>query len=69
MNKKEAEIIDWEFEELLRNIVSAYLKLRKFERFQTWLDTHEEVKEIYDITITKRNCGAKMKMGGEKDDT
>lgn len=58
MNKKEVEIIDWEFEELLRNIVSAYLKLRKFDRFSTWLDTHGEVKEIYDITITKRKGGA-----------
>lgn len=54
MNKKEAEIIDWEFEELLRNIVSAYLKLRKFKRFKTWLDTHGEVKEIYDIEIKRR---------------
>ena len=55
MNKKEVEIIDWEFEELLRNIVSAYLKLRKFKSFKTWLDTHEEVKEIYDIEIKRRD--------------
>lgn len=55
MNKKEIEIIDWEFEELLRNIVSAYLKLRKFKSFKTWLDTHEEVKEIYDIEIKRRD--------------
>lgn len=55
MNKKEIEIIDWEFEKLLRNIVSAYLKLRKFESFKTWLDTHREVKEIYDIEIKRRH--------------
>lgn len=55
MNKKEIEIIDWEFEELLRNIVSAYLKLRKFESFKTCLDTHREVKEIYDIEIKRRD--------------
>ena len=54
MTNKEKDIIDCEFGELLRNIVSAYLKLRKVESFETWLDTHEEVKEIYDITITRR---------------
>lgn len=52
MTKKEREIIDWEFEEMLRNIVSAFLKLGKFESFETSLDTHEE---IYDIKITRRN--------------
>lgn len=54
MNKKEAQIIDWEFEELLRNIVSAYLKLRKFDSFKTGFDTHGEVKELYDIEIKRR---------------
>ena len=54
MTNKERYIIDWEFEELLRNIVSADLKLRKFESFETYIDTHQEIKEIYDIKIIRR---------------
>ena len=56
MNKKEQDILDWEFEELLRQIVLGYLKMTGFNmlQFSTWLDTHRETKEIYDITITKR---------------
>lgn len=56
MNKKEQEILDWEFEELLRQIVLGYLKMTGFNmlQFSTSLDTHRETKEIYDITITKR---------------
>ena len=59
MTNKEREIIDWEFEELLRNIVSAYLKLGKFESFETSVNTYRKIKElyiteIYDIKITKR---------------
>ena len=58
MTNKEREILDWEFEEMLRNLVSTYLKLCKFDSFQTSLDTH---KEIYDIKITKRKSGADMR--------
>lgn len=56
MNKKEQDILDWEFEELLRQIVLGYLKMTGFNmlQFSTYLDTHRETKEIYDITITKR---------------
>ena len=55
MKKSEQEIIDWEFEELLRHMVSSYIKLTKgFESFETSVDTHQELKEIYDIKITKR---------------
>ena len=54
MTNKEREIIDWEFEEMLRNLVSAYLKLCRFDSFETSIDTHQQVKEIYDIKITKR---------------
>ena len=56
MNKKEQDILDWEFEELLRQIVLCYLKMTGFNmlQFSTYLDTHRETKEIYDITITKR---------------
>lgn len=56
MNAKEKEILDWEFEELLRQIVLGYLKMTGFNmlQFSTSLDTHRETKEIYDITITKR---------------
>ena len=56
MTNKEKEILDWEFEEMLRNLVSAYLKLNKigFENFITSIDTHEVIKEVYDIRITKR---------------
>ena len=57
MTNKEKDILGWEFEELLRNIVSAYLKLDKFESFVTSIDTHQQTKEIYDIKITKRNMG------------
>lgn len=56
MNKKEQDILDWEFEELLRQIVLGYLKMTGFNmlQFTTSLDTHRETKEIYDITITKK---------------
>lgn len=54
MTNKEKGIIDWEFEKLLRNIVSAYLKLNKFDSFETSIDTHQKIKEIYDIKITRR---------------
>ena len=56
MNAKERDILDWEFEELLRQIVLGYLKMNGFNmlQFSTSLDTHRETKEIYDITITKR---------------
>lgn len=56
MNSKEKDILDWEFEELLRHIVLGYLKLDNFEmiEFSTSLDTHRETKEIYDIVIKKR---------------
>ncbi len=58
MKKSEQEIIDWEFEELLRHIVSSYIKLTKgFESFETSVDTHQEIKEIYDIKITRRMKG------------
>lgn len=55
MTKSEKEIIDWEFEELLRHIVSSYIKLtRDFDSFETSIDTHQGIKEIYDIKITRR---------------
>ena len=56
MNSKEKDILDWEFEELLRQIVLGYLKLNNFKtiEFVTSLDTHRETKEIYDIVIKKR---------------
>lgn len=56
MNAKERDILDWEFEELLRHIVLAYLKLDNFKtiKFETSIDTHRETKEIYDIVIKKR---------------
>lgn len=56
MNKKEQDILDWEFEEGLRRLVYAYLSITGFNmlQFSTYLDTHRETKEIYDITITKR---------------
>lgn len=55
MTKSEKEIIDWEFEELLRQIVSSYIKLtRDFDSFETSIDTHQELKKIYDIKITRR---------------
>ena len=56
MNKKEQEILDWEFEEGLRRLVYAYLSITGFKmlQFSTSLDTHRETKEIYDITITRR---------------
>ena len=56
MNAKERDILDWEFEELLRQIVLGYLKMTGFKmlQFSTSLDTHRETKEIYDITITRR---------------
>lgn len=55
MTKAEREIIDWEFEELLRHIVSSYIKLTGgFDSFETSIDTHQEIKEIYDIKITRR---------------
>lgn len=56
MNAKERDIFDWEFEELLRQIVLGYLKMTGFKmlQFSTSLDTHRETKEIYDITITRR---------------
>ena len=56
MTNKERDILDWEFEELLRQIVLAYLKLDNFKtiKFDTSIDTHRETKEIYDITITRR---------------
>lgn len=62
MTIKEREIIDWEFEELLRNIVLAYLKLGKFESFETSVNTYLKIneisiKQIYDIKITKRKWG------------
>lgn len=55
MTKSEEEIIDREFEELLRHIVSSYIKLAgDFDCFDTSIDTHQEIKEIYDIKITRR---------------
>lgn len=56
MNSKEKDILDWEFEELLRQFVLGYLKLNNFQiiEFSTSLDTHRETKEIYDIVIKKR---------------
>lgn len=55
MTKSEEEIINWEFEELLRHIVSSYIKLTgDFDCFETFIDTHQEIKEIYDIKITRR---------------
>ena len=56
MNKKEREMIDWQFEELLRGIVLGYLKITNFtmSEFKTSFDTHRETKEIYDIMIRKR---------------
>lgn len=55
MTKSEEEIIDREFEELLRHIVSSYIKLTgDFDSFETFIDTHQEIKEIYDIKITRR---------------
>ena len=47
MTNKERGILEWEFEELLRNIVSAYLKLDKFDDFVTSVDTHQETKEAH----------------------
>lgn len=56
MTKSEKEIIDWEFEELLRHIVSSYIKLiGGFDCFDTSIDTHQELKEIYDIKIIRRS--------------
>jgi len=55
MTKSEKETIDWEFEELLRHIVSSYIKLTgDFDSFEISIDTHQELKEIYDIKITRR---------------
>lgn len=56
MTGKERNILDWEFEELLRHIVLSYLKLDNFKtiNFTTSIDTHQKTKEIYDITITRR---------------
>ena len=55
MTRSEKETIDWEFEELLRHIVSSYIKLTgDFDSFETSIDTHRELKEIYDIKITRR---------------
>ena len=54
MTKKEKERLEWEFEELLRTIVSSYLKFDTFDYFETSIDTHQRVKEIYDIKITRR---------------
>lgn len=55
MTKSEKETIDWEFEELLRHIVSSYIKLTgDFDSFDTTIDTHQELKEIYDIKIVRR---------------
>jgi hypothetical protein len=51
---KEKCILEQEFIKSLQNLVSAYLKLNKFESFETCLDTHEPIKEIYDIKITRR---------------
>lgn len=57
MTAKEREMLDWEFEEGLRRLVYAYLSITGFNmlQFSTSLDTHRETKEIYDITITKRD--------------
>lgn len=56
MTKSEEKIVDWEFEELLRHIVSSYIKLTGgFDCFDTSIDTHQEIKEIYDIKITRRS--------------
>ena len=67
MTSKEKEILEWEFEEMLRNLVSAYLKLNKngIGDFITSIDTHEEIKVVYDIRITKRgfNIGKTQKIG------
>lgn len=55
MTKSEKEILDWEFEELLRNFIASYIKLTGgFDSFETYIDTHQEIKEIYDIKITRR---------------
>ena len=55
MTKSEEEIIDWEFESLLRHIVASYVKLTGgFDSFDTCIDTHQERKEIYDIKIIRR---------------
>lgn len=54
MTAKEREIIDWEFESLLRHIVASYIKLTGFDSFETYIDTHQEIKEIYDIKVARR---------------
>lgn len=55
MTKKECEIVDWEFESLLRHIIASYVKLTGgFDCFDTYIDTHQECKEIYDIKIIRR---------------
>lgn len=56
MTNKERNVLDWEFEELLRHLVLSYLKLDNFKtiKFATSIDTHQQTKEIYDITITRR---------------
>lgn len=51
---KEKEILMNEFENLICNLVSLYLKLDKFESYEISFDTHQKIKEIYDIKITKR---------------
>lgn len=56
MTKSEEEIIDREFEKLLRHFISSYIKLTgDFDCFVTSIDTHQEIKEIYDIKITRRD--------------
>ena len=56
MTESEEKIVGWEFEELLRHMVSSYIKLTGgFDCFVTSIDTHQEIKEIYDIKITRRS--------------
>lgn len=55
MTNKEKEILAWEFEEMLRNLVSGYLKLEKFNSFETHLELNNE---RYDIHIFKRNSAS-----------